>query len=76
MDAAQNAAFSAATGHSAADVNTLLASIVTVLVFIFAAWLMARVMASLRRGNATELDMIWVGLRAAALIAIAIWLVN
>ncbi len=69
-------AFNAATGgHTPGDVSTLLASILLVLLFIWAAWLIARALSALYRGNAKELDLIWIGLRASALITIAMWLV-
>lgn len=77
MTSAQQAAFAAANGgHSPADVSTLVAGIFLVLVFIWAAWLMTRTLSAIYRGTATEMSLIWVGLRAAALIAIAIWWVN
>lgn len=77
MTAAQTNAFQAANGgHSPADVHTLVASVLLVLVFIWAAWLMARTLGAIFRGNAKEMDLIWVGLRASALIAIAIWWVH
>jgi integrating conjugative element protein (TIGR03758 family) len=77
MSPAQNAAFSAAAGgHSPADVSTLFASIVLVLLFIWAAWLITRALSALYRRNAKDMDLVWIGLRASALIAIAIWLVN
>ena len=41
------------------------------LVFVFAAWLVTRTLSSLYRGRATELDLLWIGLRASALIAVA-----
>ena len=56
--------------------NTLIGSVVLVLVFIFAAWLVTRTLSSLYRGRATELDLLWIGLRASALIAVAIYVVN
>jgi len=77
MSSAQNAAFSAATGgHLPSDVSTLFASILLVLLLIWAAWLIVRTLSSLYRGNAKDMDLIWIGLRASALIAIALWLVN
>lgn len=77
MSSAQNAAFSAAAGgHPPSDVSTLFASILLVLLFIWAAWLIGRAMSSLYRGNAKEMDLVWVGLRASGLIAVAIWLVH
>lgn len=76
MNASQQAAFSAATGHAPGAVNTLIGSIVLVLVLVFAAWLVTRTLSSLYRGRATELDLLWIGLRASALIAVAIYVVN
>ena len=57
-------------------VNTLIGSVVLVLVFVFAAWLVTRTLSSLYRGRAAELDLLWIGLRASALIAVAIYVVN
>jgi integrating conjugative element protein (TIGR03758 family) len=76
MNAAQQAAFTAATGHAPGAVNTLIGSLVLVLVFLFAAWLVTRTLSALYRGKAHELDLLWVGIRASALIAIAIYVVN
>ena len=76
MNAAQQAAFSAATGHPPNYVDTLIASVVLVLIFIFAAWLVSRTLSSIYRGNAREIDLLWIGIRASALIAIAIYVVN
>ena len=76
MNGAQQAAFSAATGHPPGDVNTLIAGIVLVLIFVFAAWLVARTLSSITRGNAKEIDLLWIGIRASALIAIALYVVN
>ena len=75
--AAKSAAFAAANGgHTPSDVSTLVASMFVVLVLIWAAWLMARTLSALYKGNAREIDLLWVGLRASAVIAIAIWWVN
>ena len=41
-----------------------------------AAWLVARTLSSITRGNAKEIDLLWIGIRASALIAIAIYVVN
>ena len=76
MNATQQAAFNAATGHTPGDVNTLIASIVLVLIFIFAAWLVSRTLSSIYRGNAKEIDLLWIGIRASALIAITLYVVN
>ena len=76
MNGAQQAAFSAATGHPPDDVNILIASIVLVLIFVFAAWLVSRTLSSIYRGNAREIDLMWIGIRASALIAITIYVVN
>lgn len=76
MNGAQQAAFSAATGHTPGDVNTLIASIVLVLIFIFSAWLVSRTLSSIYRGNAKEIDLLWIGIRASALIAITLYVVN
>ena len=76
MNGAQQAAFNAATGHPPGDVNTLIASIVLVLIFVFAAWLVSRTLSSIYRGNAREIDLMWIGIRASALIAITIYVVN
>ncbi len=78
MSPAQNNAFNAATGgHPPSDVSTLLASILLVLLFIWAAWLITRTLSALYRNNADAggMDLFWVGLRASALIAIGMWLV-
>jgi len=42
MNAGQSAAFAAATGHAPATVGTLIAGMVLVLLFIWAAWLVMR----------------------------------
>ena len=76
MNATQQAAFTAATGHAPGDVNMLIGGIVLVLVFVFSAWLIARTLSSLYHGRATELDLLWIGIRASALIAVAIYVVN
>ena len=77
MSSAQNAAFNTATnGHSPSDVNTLIAGTVLVLIFIFAAWLVSRTLSSIYRGNAKEIDLLWIGIRASALIAITLYVVN
>jgi len=76
MNATQQAAFNAATGHTPSDVNTLIASIVLVLILIFAAWLVSRTLSSIYRGNAKEIDLLWIGIRASALIAITLYVVN
>ena len=76
MNAGQSAAFAAATGHAPATVGTLIAGMVLVLLFIWAAWLVMRTLSALYKGQAEEPDVLWVGLRVSALIAIAIWLVN
>ena len=76
MSGAQNAAFTHATGHAPATVGTLISGIVLVLVFIWAAWLIARTLSAVTKDRAKESDLLWVGLRASALIAIALWLVN
>lgn len=76
MSGAQSAAFTNATGHTPATVETLIAGMVLVLVFIWAAWLIARTLSAITKERAKESDLLWVGLRASALMAIAIWLVN
>lgn len=76
MTDAQHAAFLNAAGHTPAEVNTLIASVVLVLIFVWAAWLIARTLSALYKGRARDMDLLWVGLRASALIAIAIWVVN
>ena len=76
MSGAQSAAFANATGHAPATVGTLIAGMVLVLVFIWAAWLIARTLSAVTKDRAKESDLLWVGLRASALMAIAIWLVN
>jgi len=78
MSPGQASAFSAANGgHSPAEVSTLFASILLVLLFIWAAWLVTRALSALYRGHASAegMDLLWVGLRASALIAIGMWLV-
>jgi len=77
MTGTQQAAFQAANGgHSVAEVSTLVGSVFAVLVYIFTAWLVARALSAFYRGNATERDLLWVGLRSSALIAIALWWVH
>ena len=77
MTPAQNAAFAAANGgHSPSEISTLVGSIFLILVFMWAAWLVARTLAAFMKGNAREMDFVWVGLRVSALITIAIWWVN
>lgn len=77
MTPAQATAFAAANGgHTPGDVSTLVGSMFVVLVFLWSAWLMARTLSAIFRGNARELDLVWVGLRASALIAIAMWWVH
>jgi len=78
MTAAQQQAFTNATGHAASDVSTIIASILTVLLFLWAAWLILRVLASMREvGTDTGTgDLIRVGLRASALIWIALYIVQ
>ncbi len=78
MTAAQQQAFTRATGHAAGDVSTIIASILTVLLFMWATWLILRVLASLREtdSNTVTGDLIRVGLRASALIWIALYIVQ
>ncbi len=78
MSPDQANAFSAANGgHAPGEVATLFASILLVLLFIWAAWLISRALSALYRDNAGAggMDLLWIGLRASALIAIAMWLV-
>ncbi len=77
MTPAQSAAFSAANGGwSAANLSILIGSIFVVLVFIWGAWLTVRTISAIYKGNAREIDFVWVGLRASAVIALAMWWVN
>ncbi len=76
MTPAQNTAFQGATGHTATGVGDIVSSILVVLLFIWAAWLVVQVLGSLRRNEAIELDLLFVSLRASALIWIALYLVQ
>ena len=76
MTAEQADAFQAATGHAPASVSTIVASILVVLFLLWAAWLVARVLSGLRRGDASEADLLFTGLRAAALIWFALYVVQ
>ena len=58
------------------EMSSLVGGMFLVLVFLWAAWLMTRTLGSIYRGNAREMDLLWVGLRASAVMAIAIWWVN
>jgi len=72
----QQAAFQGATGHAASTVGGIVSSILTVLLFTWAAWLVVQVLGSLRKGAARDLDLLFVALRASALIWIALYLVR
>ena len=77
MSAAQEAAYNAAMGGATVTTTqTLFASILGVIVFMFAAWLMYRSINAMARSRATAMDMVFVGLRASFLIAIVILLIQ
>jgi len=76
VTAAQEAAFLGATGHPPAGFGNIVSSILVVLLFIWAAWLVAQVMGSRLQGRARDIDLLSVALRASALIWIALYIVQ
>ncbi|MEW8015101.1 MAG: DUF3262 family protein [Candidatus Sedimenticola endophacoides] len=74
MNAQQLLSFQAATGHTAGTVSLLIASILMVLIFIWAAWIVRQSLSSLQRSEAAMTDLLFAGLRVAALIWIGMYI--
>ena len=76
MTPAQTSVFSAATGHTPSGVSTMIASILTVLLFMWATWIVIRVLSAMQKGDSRQIDLLWAGLRSSALIWVALYIVQ